>query len=112
MGAKIHVAEVYQVKHHIFDNFSNKQDVINRLLHNECPDLSWQGEDVECSEHLEVYRYDLANLIAKICYNRRDYEMWRKENQIEESLDDIIGIFAKWMAFSDQRNDFVVLNWY
>ena len=112
MGAKIHVAEVYHVKHHIFDNFSNKQDVINRLLYKECPDLSWQGEDVECSEHLEVYRYDLANLIAKICYNRREFELWRKENQIEESLDDIIGIFAKWMALSDQRNDFVVLDWY
>lgn len=34
------------------------------------------------------------------------------ENQISETLDDIIGIFAKWMAHSDQRNDFVVLNWY
>lgn len=55
MATKIHVAEVYQVKHHIFDNFSNKQEVINRLLYKECPDLSWQGEDVECSEHLEVY---------------------------------------------------------
>lgn len=110
--AKIHVAEVYQVKHHTFDCFSHKQDVINRLLYKECPDLSWQGEDVECSEHLEVYRYDLANLIAKICYNRRDFELWREENQISEMLDDIIGIFAKWMAHSDQRNDFVVLDWY
>ncbi len=112
MGAKIHVAEVYQVKHHIFDNFSNRQDVINRLLYKECRDLSWQGEDVECSEHLEVYRYDLANLIAKICYNRREFELWRKANEIEESLDDIIGIIAKWMALGDQRNDFVVLDWY
>jgi hypothetical protein len=25
--AKIHVAEVYQVKHHTFDCFSHKQDV-------------------------------------------------------------------------------------
>lgn len=40
MATKIHVAEVYQVKHHIFDNFSSKQDVINRLLYTECPDLS------------------------------------------------------------------------
>lgn len=112
MAIKIHVAEVYQVKHHTFDGFSHKQDVINRLLYNECPDLSWQGEDVESSEQLEVYRYDLANLIAKICYNRREFELWREKNQIEESLDTIIGIIAKWMALSDPRNDYVVLNWY
>lgn len=112
MATKIHVAEVYQVKHHTFDDFSNKQDVINRLLYKECPDLSWQGEDVECSEHLEVYRYDLANLIAKIVYNRREFEIWREKNQIEESLDTIIGIIAKWMALGDPRNDYVVLNWY
>ena len=112
MGIKAHVAEVYQVKHRIYDNFSGKQDVINRLLYKECPDLNWQGEDVECAEQLEITRADLANLIAKICYNRRDFELWREENQISETLDDIIGIFAKWMAHSDQRNDFVVLNWY
>lgn len=112
MGAKIHVAEVYQVKHHIFDNFSNKQDIINRLLYNECPDLSWQGEDVESSEHLEVTRTNLSGLIAKMVYNRREYEIWREKNQIEESLDTIIGIIAKWMALSDPRNDYVVLNWY
>lgn len=29
---KIHVAELYQVKYHAIDNFSNKQDIINRLL--------------------------------------------------------------------------------
>lgn len=33
MGIKAHVAEVYQVKHRIYDNFSGKQDVINRLLY-------------------------------------------------------------------------------
>ena len=112
MGTKIHVAEVYQVKHHIFDNFSNKQDVINRLLYNECPDLSWQGEDVESSEHLEVTRTDLSELIAKMVHNRQEYEIWRKINKIEESLDTIIGIIAKWMAFGDPRNDYVVLIWY
>lgn len=112
MGTRIHVAEVYQVKHHTFDNFCNKQDVINRLLYNECPDLSWQGEDVESSEHLEVTRTDLSELIAKMVYNRREYEIWREKNQIEESLDTIVGIIAKWMALGDTRNDYVVLTWY
>lgn len=112
MGTRIHVAEVYQVKHHTFDNFCNKQDVINRLLYNECPDLSWQGEDVESSEHLDVTRTDLSELIAKMVYNRREYEIWREKNQIEESLDTIVGIIAKWMALGDTRNDYVVLTWY
>lgn len=43
MGNKIHVAEVYQVKHHIFDNFNGKSDVINRMLAENCPGLSWEG---------------------------------------------------------------------
>lgn len=65
MGNKIHVAEVYQVKHHIFDNFNGKSDVINRMLAENCPGLSWEGEDVECSERLEVPRAELGDLIAK-----------------------------------------------
>lgn len=109
---KIHVAELYQVKYHAIDNFSNKQDIINRLLYDECQDLSWQGEDVESSEQLEVSRKDLSNLIAKICYNRRGYEIWREKTSIKESLDEIIGIIAKWMAFSDPRNEYVVLTWF
>lgn len=112
MGYRIHVAEVYQVKHHPFDCFSNKQDVINRFLYEECPDLSWQGEDVESSEHIEVYRTDLANLIAKIICNRTEFEIWREKNQIEDSLDTIIGIIAKWMSLGDPRNDYVVLTWF
>lgn len=112
MGYKIHVAEVYQVTHRAFDCFSNKQDVINRLLYEECSDLSWLGEDIDSSEHLEVYRFDLANLIAKMVYNRREFEIWREKNQIEESLDTIIGTIAKWMALADPRNDYVVLTWY
>ena len=66
MGNKIHVAEVYQVKHHIFDNFNGKSDVINRMLAENCPGLSWEGEDVECSERLEVPRAELGDLIANI----------------------------------------------
>lgn len=112
MGYKIHVAEVYQVKHCTFDCFSNKQDIINRLLYTECPDLSWQGEDIESSEHLEVNRCDLASLIAKICSSRQEFEFWRQVNKIEESLDAIIVIIAKWIALSDPRNDYVVLRWY
>ncbi len=112
MGRRIHIAEVYQVKHLSFDCFNNMQGVINRLLYTECPDLSWQGEDIESSEHLEVYRTDLANLIAKICNSRLEFEFWREVNKIEESLDTIIVIIAKWMALSDPRNEYVVLNWY
>lgn len=79
MGYRIRVAEVYQVKHHVFDNFGGNSEAINRMLAENCPGLSWEGEDVEYSERLEVPRSELGDLIAKIASdkedlrNRRDY---------------------------------------
>lgn len=112
MGSKVHVAEVYQVKHHLFDNFNGKSDAINRMLAENCPGLVWEGEDVECSERLEVPRAELGDLIAKIASDKEDFEKWAKLYDIEESADQVISIIAKWIALSDQRNDFVVLFWY
>lgn len=58
MGYKLHVAEEYQVRHNSSDAFSNRSAEINRMLHENCPDLTWMGEDVECSEQLKVPRSD------------------------------------------------------
>ncbi len=112
MGYRIRVAEVYQVKHHVFDNFGGNSEAINRMLAENCPGLSWEGEDVEYSERLEVPRSELGDLIAKIASDREDFEKWAKLHDIEESADEVIAIIAKWISFSDQRNDFVVLSWY
>lgn len=112
MGTKVHVAEVYQVKHNTCDNFNNRQFEINGLLYRECKDVTCDEEDVERASRIEVPRTELANLIGKIVYNRREYELWRKENNIAETLDEIISIIAKWISCSDQRNDFVVLSWF
>lgn len=112
MGYRIHVAKVYQVEHCQFDNFNNNSEAINRMLAEHCPGLSWEGEDVEVSERLEVPRSELGELIAKIASDKEDFEKWAKLYDIEESADEVIAIIAKWIAFSDQRNDFVVLSWY
>ncbi|WP_304588764.1 hypothetical protein [uncultured Duncaniella sp.] len=56
MGIRLHVAEVYQVKHHSRDYFNNHPADINRMLRKYCPNLSWEGEDAECSSRLEVPR--------------------------------------------------------
>lgn len=112
MGYRIHVAEVYQVKHHMFDAFNGKSDAINRMLADNCPGLLWDGEDVECSQRLEVPRAELGDLIAKIASDKETFEKWAKLNCIAESADKVIAIIARWISFSDQRNDFVVLSWY
>ena len=103
MGNKIHVAEVYQVKHHIFDNFNGKSDVINRMLAENCPGLSWEGEDVECSTRLEVPRAELGDLIAKIASDKEDFEKWAKLHNIEESADKVIAIIAKWILWRPEK---------
>lgn len=112
MGYRICVAEVYQVRNHLFDDFNGKSEAVNRMLAENCPGLVWEGEDVECSERLEVPRAELGDLIAKIASDKEDFEKWAKLYDIEESADKAIAIIAKWMSFSDQRNDFVVLSWH
>ena len=112
MGYRIHVAEIYQVKRRLYDNFNGKSEAINRMLAENCPGLIWEGEDVECSERLEVPRAELGDLIAKIASDKEDFEKWAKLYDIEESADQVIAIIAKWIALSDQRYVFVVLFWY
>lgn len=112
MGYKLHVAEVYQVRNSISDAFSNRSAEVNRMLHENCPDLTWMGGDVESSEQLKVPRSDLADLIGKIVADREDFDKWLKLYDIQESVDDVIRIIAGWISKSDQRNDFVVLTWY
>lgn len=112
MGYRIHVAKVYQVENCQFDNFNNKSEAINEMLAENCPGLSWEGENAEYSERLEVPRSELGDLIAKIASDKEDFEKWAKLHDIEENADEVIAIIAKWIAFSDQRNDFVVLSWY
>lgn len=112
MGYKLHVAEVYQVRNSISDAFSNRSAEVNRMLHENCPDLTWMGEDVESSEQLKVPRSDLADLIGKIVADREGFDKWLKLYDIQEPVDDVIRIIAGWISKSDQRNDFVVLTWY
>ncbi len=112
MGYRLHVAEVYQVKHHTRDYFNNQSADINRMLQENCPGLSWEGEDVECSERLEVPRAELADLIGKIVADREDFGKWLQLYDIRVSVETFIRYIAEWIANSDQRNDFVVLSWY
>lgn len=112
MGYRIHVAEVYQVKHSSDGHFSNHSAEINRMLCENCPDLVWEGDNVESSERLEVPRNELAVLISKIVTYRDDFDKWLKLHNISECVDDFIRIVAGWIARSDQRNDFVVLSWH
>ena len=112
MGCRIHVAEVYEVRHNSSDAFSNCTAEVNRMLHENCPNLTWMGEDVESSERLQVPRSELADLIGKIVADREDFDKWLKLYDIRESVNDVLRIIAGWIAKSDQRNDFVVLSWY
>lgn len=114
MGHKLHVAEVYQVKHHSRDYFNDSStDWCNFMLLDYCPGLSWEGNCVlENATRLEVPRTELANFIAKIADDREGFNKWAQSHDINETADEMIRIIAEWIANSDQRNDFVVLTWY
>lgn len=114
MRHRLHVAEVYQVKHHSRDYFNcSSSGEINMMLLDNCPDLSWDdGSVIENAERLEVPRAELANFIAKIANDREGFNKWAQFHDIDVTADKMISIIAEWIANSDQRNDFVVLTWY
>jgi hypothetical protein len=114
MGIRIHVAEVYQLRCSTTtaDSFYNRSEAVNKMLYDQCPNITWDGEDVAKAERLEIPRAELANLMAKIVSNRTYFENWRETWNIEENLDRILCVIAEWIAKSDQRNDYVVLMWY
>lgn len=112
MGIRLHVAEVYQVKEHSRTYFNNQNADINQLLYKKCPELSFEGDAVECSERLEIPRCELANLIRKIVEDKEAFELWAKKHCLDVTADKMIGYIAEWSANSDQRNDFVVVIWH
>lgn len=110
MGYCIHYSPVYQVTYGGGD-FGNHTAEINRLLKENSEDISFEGDDIECSERLEVPRADLANLVSKIAGDRDNFNEWLKCNSIDSTPEKFITILCKWIANSDPRNDYVVLTW-
>lgn len=114
MGHRLHVAELYQVKHHTRDYFDGtSSEEVNWMLLINCPGFSWEGNcAIEYATRFEVPRTELANFIAKIAADREGFNKWAQSHDINETADEMIRIIAEWIANSDQRNDFVVLSWY
>lgn len=111
MGYRIHCSPVYQVT---YGNgyFSHHTAAINRLLQDISDDLSFEGEDVETAERLEIPRADLAHLIGKITNDREWFVEWLKSNSIDSTPEEFITILCEWISNSDPRNDYVVLTWF
>ena len=108
---KLHHSPIYQVTYG-GGYFSHQTAELNYYLHDNCHDAHFDGDSIETAERIEIPRVELANLIAKICYNRREHEQWFKDNGINCTVDEMIIIISKWIAESDQRNDYVVLTWF
>ena len=112
MGYKLHVASEYQVKYSSSEAFNNHTAEINRFLKYNCPNIEWDGEDIECAGCLKVPRAELALILAKMITQPMEFSEWLKKHQVSETIGDVVRIIAGWIAQSDQRNDFVVLSWY
>ena len=108
---KLHHSPIYQVTYG-GGHFSYQTAELNYYLHDNCHGAHFDGESIETAERIEIPRAELANLIAKICYNRREHEQWLKDNGINCTVDEMIVIISRWIAESDQRNDYVVLTWF
>lgn len=111
MGYRIHCSPVYQVT---YGNgyFSHNTAAINLLLQSISEDISYEGEDIEAAERLEVPRADLAHLIGKIANDREWFVEWLKCNSIESTPEKFITVLCEWISNSDPRNDYVVLTWF
>ncbi len=110
MGKCIHCSPVYRVT---YGNgyFSNHIAEINRLLQAISDNISYDGEDIECAERLEVPRADLAHLIGKITNDREWFVGWLNRHSIDATPEYFITVLCEWISNSDPRNDYVVLTW-
>lgn len=111
MGYRIHVASTYQVEYGDREYFSNQIFTINRFLEEHCPGMGWNGNTCEESDILKIPRHELAYLINWILCNQQEYKYWAKRNNITECPEEFVNIIAYWIAESDPRNDYVVLEW-
>lgn len=111
MGYRIHCSPVYQVT---YGNgyFSHNTAAINSLLQSVSEDISYEGEDIEAAERLEIPRADLAHLIGKITNDREWFVEWLKRNSIDSTPEYFITVLCEWISNSDPRNDYVVLTWF
>lgn len=110
MGYRIHVATTYQVKYE-FGDFNNKSEFINHLIAENCMGASFNDEDHHYADTIEVPRAELAMLAGKVAKEREKYEpIFNRE--LNDTADNVIFAISSWIAYSDQRNDYVVLQWF
>lgn len=110
MGYKIHVATTYQVKYE-FGDLSNKSEFINRLIAENCPFASFNEDDDRDADSIAVPRAELAMLAGKIAQEREKYEPVFAQ-ELNDTVDNVIFAISSWIAYSDQRNDYVILKWF
>lgn len=112
MANKAHVAKKYTIEY--CDSCLNGlQSEINRLLYNHIGGFSYSGEDVECAEHIEVSREELRDLIDELRCKPQMLNHYDTEFASHEySVDELTGIFEKWISESDQDNSFIVVDWF
>ncbi len=109
-NSRIHVATTYQVKYE-FGDFSNKSEFINQLIAENCPFASFNEDDHLYADSIEVPRAELAMLAGKIAKEREKYEPIFAQ-ELNDTVDNVIFTISSWIAYSDQRNDYVVLQWF
>ena len=109
-NSRIHVATTYQVKYE-FGDFSNKSEFINQLIAENCPSATFNEDDHLYADSIEVPRAELAMLAGKIAKEREKYEPIFAQ-ELNYTVDNVIFAISSWIAYSDQRNDYVVLQWF
>lgn len=109
MGYRLHYATAYRVEY--AGGYFNHKTEINRLLADKC-NASYNEYDPEDSDHLEVDRAELVELVQDIKERPDYYRAYLSSNGWDYSLEDFISIFEEMINKSDQSNEFIVLSWY
>lgn len=109
--ACIHVSPTYQVTYGN-GHFKNMQPEINRMIDENCNNIYFSDDDVECADILEVPRTELVKLISTVSENKEEVAKKLKLYSFGCTVDEFINIISGWIVESDSRNDYVVLTWF
>lgn len=111
MGYRLHVAKTYRVEYG--DGYFNHcTETINTIISELCPCAYFDGEQKDFSTRIEINREELQEAVQTIKNDTEYYDRLLSSRRVDYNATEFADILQHYLKESDQKNDFVVLEWF
>lgn len=112
MGYRLHTAKTYKVEWDYNGYFNHCTEAINELIAELCPCAFFDDEQKCFSSRIEINRDELQEAVQSIKNDTEYYDRLLYARNIDYNAEEFADILQHYLKDSDQRNDFVVLEWF